>query len=116
MQSELRQRLAQPERRRLPQALRVPPGRQELVLGRQKIPSVPLYLLMGWIGLLAARPLIERLPSQGVWWLLAGGVLYTVGVLFYAKSDVWRHAHGVWHLFVLGGTAAHFVAVFYYVV
>jgi hemolysin III len=89
---------------------------KELVLGRQKIPSVPLYLLMGWIGVLAAGPLIERLPAQGAWWLLAGGVLYTVGVLFYAKSDVWRHSHGVWHLFVLGGTAAHFVSVFYYVV
>jgi hemolysin III len=88
---------------------------KELVLGRQKIPSVPLYLLMGWVGVLAARPLIERLPVQGVWWVLAGGLLYTAGVLFYAKGEVWRHSHGVWHLFVLGGTAAHFVAVFYYV-
>lgn len=88
---------------------------KELTLGRRTIPSVPLYLLMGWIGVLAAGPLIERLPADGAWWLLAGGVSYTVGVLFYAKSEVWRHAHGVWHLFVLGGTGAHFVAVFRYV-
>ncbi len=89
---------------------------KELALGRRTIPSVPLYLLMGWIGVLAAGPLIERLPADGAWWLLAGGVSYTVGVLFYAKGEVWRHSHGVWHLFVLGGTGAHFVSVFYYVV
>lgn len=88
---------------------------KELVLGRRKVPSVPLYLLMGWIGVLAAVPLVERLPLEGALWLLAGGLLYTVGVLFYAKSGVWRHSHGVWHLFVLGGTSAHFLAVFRYV-
>lgn len=88
---------------------------KELLLGRDKIPSVPIYLLMGWIGLAAASPLINRLPTAASLWILAGGVLYTAGVLFYAKSDVWRHSHGVWHLFVLAGTGSHFFAVFRYV-
>jgi hemolysin III len=88
---------------------------KELLLGRDRVPSVPIYLLMGWIGVLAAWPLIHGLPTVALLWILAGGLLYTAGVPFYAKSEAWRHAHGVWHLFVLAGTGSHFFVVFRYV-
>lgn len=88
---------------------------KELLLGRERLPSVPIYLLMGWIGVLAAMPLIRGLPQAALLWILAGGLLYTAGVPFYAKSAAWRHAHGVWHLFVLAGTGSHFFVVFRYV-
>lgn len=88
---------------------------KELVWGRDTVPSVPLYVLMGWLGLVAAVPLVRHLHGAGLFWLVLGGVLYTVGILFYAKDEDWRHAHGIWHLFVLGGTASHFVTVMYFV-
>ena len=87
---------------------------KELIWGR-RWPSVPIYLLMGWLGAVALVPLVRQLHMEGALWLLAGGVLYTVGVIFYAKDDEWPHAHGIWHLFVLGGTASHVVTVMYYV-
>jgi hemolysin III len=78
-------------------------------------PSVWPYLVMGWLGICAAVPLIARLGADGMLWLAAGGVLYTAGILFFVNDTRWRHAHGVWHLFVLGGSAAHFFAVLSYV-
>jgi hemolysin III len=88
---------------------------KELVFGRESLPSVPLYVGMGWLGLVAAVPLVESLSGQGLFWLLTGGLLYTVGVLFYANDHRWRHAHGIWHLFVLGGSASHYFTVLYFV-
>lgn len=88
---------------------------KELVLGRDSIPSVPLYVAMGWLGLVAAVPMVRNLEGAGLFWLVLGGVLYTAGILFYVKDEAWRHAHGIWHLFVLGGTASHFVTVLYFV-
>jgi hemolysin III len=70
---------------------------------------------MGWMGLVALQPLAAALGASGLAWLLAGGALYTGGVLFYALDERFRHFHGVWHLFVLGGSSAHFVAVAAYV-
>lgn len=75
--------------------------------------STALYLAMGWLVLIAAKPLFERVPGWGLFWLVAGGVAYTAGVGFYA-ADRLRYGHFVWHLFVLAGTACHFVAVLYY--
>ena len=75
--------------------------------------STALYLAMGWLVLIAAKPLWERVPGWGLFWLVAGGVAYTAGVGFYA-TDRLRYGHFVWHLFVLAGTACHFVAVLYY--
>ena len=75
--------------------------------------STILYLVMGWLVLIAAKPLWLRMPSWGLFWLFAGGVAYTVGVAFF-RADRVRYAHFVWHLFVLAGTACHFVAVFRY--
>jgi hemolysin III len=76
--------------------------------------STGLYLLMGWLVLIAIKPLIAVLPWAGLWWLVAGGLAYTAGVIFYAGDSRWRYAHFIWHLFVLAGTVCHFVAVYGY--
>jgi hemolysin III len=73
------------------------------------------HLVMGWLGVSAIVPLVERLGPYGTFWLVLGGVLYTAGVLFYLNDTRWRHAHGVWHLFVMGGSAAHVVTVLFFV-
>jgi hemolysin III len=88
---------------------------KELCFGRDRFPSVPLYLAMGWLAVVAAVPLVRELPGAGLVWLIAGGLFYTAGILFYANDERWRHAHGIWHLFVLGGTACHYMAVLLYV-
>lgn len=72
--------------------------------------STSLYLAMGWLILVAVKPLWLRMPSEGLFWLLAGGIAYTVGVVFYAAKRV-RYCHFVWHVFVMAGTACHFIAV-----
>ena len=75
--------------------------------------SVALYLGIGWLILIAVRPLWLLVPLSGLAWLLLGGVTYTVGVAFYASQRL-RYAHFIWHLFVLAGTTCHFVAVRFY--
>ena len=75
--------------------------------------STALYLGMGWLALIAAKPLWESLPLAGLAWLLAGGIAYTAGVYFYAKKTL-RFGHFVWHLFVVAGTACHYFAVLHY--
>jgi hemolysin III len=75
--------------------------------------STACYLAMGWLILAAAKPLWLLLPKWGLFWLVAGGVAYTAGVGFYAARQL-RYGHFVWHLFVLCGTACHFVAVWRY--
>lgn len=89
---------------------------QEFVFGRgARRLSIAIYVVMGWMGVAALRPLAEGLGTPGLAWLLAGGLLYTGGIIFYVLDERVRHFHGVWHLFVLGGAAAHFVAVAFYV-
>ena len=75
--------------------------------------STGLYLAMGWLILIAVRPLSSLMPLSGILWLLAGGIAYTVGVAFYAAENI-RYSHFVWHLFVLAGTTCHFFAVLGY--
>jgi hemolysin III len=82
--------------------------------GRRILPVV-IYLLMGWVCMIAIKPLLQALPAAGFRWLLAGGVLYTAGIVFYALDKRVRHFHGVWHLFVLAGSVSHYVAVYRYV-
>jgi hemolysin III len=77
---------------------------------RLAVLSTVVYIVMGWLVVIAAGPLAARLPSAGLQWLVAGGVLYTLGVLFFAWDRI-RYVHAVWHLFVLAGSAAHFCAV-----
>ena len=81
---------------------------------RRKV-SLTLYLAMGWLLFTALKPLLLVMPAAGILWLLAGGIAYTVGVVFFAANHV-RYSHFVWHLFVLAGTACHFFAVFRYAV
>ncbi|MDQ7989763.1 MAG: hemolysin III family protein [Candidatus Dactylopiibacterium sp.] len=75
--------------------------------------SSGLYLLMGWLVVIAAVPLFRNLPGVGSAWLIAGGLAYTGGVAFYALDSRLRYGHFVWHLFVLAGAACHFFAVLY---
>jgi hemolysin III len=71
------------------------------------------YLAMGWTCLVAIGPILSRVPVEGIAWLVAGGLLYSVGIIFYATTR-FRYAHTVWHLFVLGGSGCHFLAVLWY--
>jgi hemolysin III len=75
--------------------------------------STALYLGMGWLALIAIRPLWAHVPVAGWLWLIAGGLAYTAGIAFYAAERV-RYAHFVWHVFVLLGTVCHFFAVLWY--
>lgn len=76
--------------------------------------STSLYLLMGWLILIAIYPLYTRIPTSGLLWLVAGGVAYTIGVFFFATDSRLRYGHFVWHLFVMVGTTCHYFAVLWY--
>ncbi|HEY5993002.1 MAG TPA: hemolysin III family protein [Gallionellaceae bacterium] len=73
-----------------------------------------LYLLMGWIIVIAAKPFYTHLPASGLAWLLAGGLSYTVGVAFFTTDSRLRYGHFIWHLFVMAGTTCHYFAVLWY--
>lgn len=89
---------------------------QEIWLAKgARVLSLVIYVLMGWLALVAVVPLWEALTPAGFGWLLAGGACYTLGIVFYATDHKVRHGHGLWHLFVLGGSACHFVTVLLYV-
>ena len=80
-----------------------------------RVLSVVIYLLMGWVVLVALVPLRQALGPAGFAWVAAGGLFYTVGIVFYALDTRLTHAHGVWHLFVIAGSATHYVAILHYV-
>lgn len=89
---------------------------QELTLGkRTRIVSMTLYVLMGWLALVAIGPLVHALPAAGTAWLVAGGVIYSAGIYFFINDERIRHGHGIWHLFVLAGSLCQFVSVVRYV-
>ena len=81
----------------------------------ERDPALWPYLVMGWLGVTAALPLFDGLGPEGVAWLVAGGLLYSAGIVFYLNDTRWPHAHGIWHLFVMGGSGAHFVTVLNFV-
>jgi len=83
--------------------------------GARRILPIVIYIVMGWLVLIAFKPLIAALPHAGVLWLVAGGLFYTLGIVFYALDKKLRHAHGIWHLFVLAGSISHYLAVLIYV-
>lgn len=87
---------------------------QCLFVGRMVALSTAVYILMGWLAVVAAAPLLRALPRAGLVWLVAGGLFYSGGVAFFASQR--KYAHTVWHLFVLAGSACHFAAVYGYVV
>ncbi len=86
-----------------------------LFVKRRGILSVVIYLLMGWIALVAVRPLSRALPGAGMTWLVTGGLFYTLGIVFYALDKKLVHSHGIWHLFVLAGSVCHYFTIFLYV-
>lgn len=77
--------------------------------------SVLMYVLMGWLVLVALEPLLEALPMTGFWWLLLGGCFYTGGLAFYFFDERVRHFHGIWHLFVLAGSVCHYLTILLFV-
>jgi hemolysin III len=85
---------------------------QEVWLARgARVTSLAIYLLMGWAALAALQPLAAALSWQGLAWLIAGGLVYTAGIVFYLYDERFRHWHGIWHLFVMAGSAVHYGAV-----
>ncbi|HJW57739.1 MAG TPA: hemolysin III family protein [Burkholderiaceae bacterium] len=80
-----------------------------------RVLSLVIYVLMGWLAVIAAEPLISALTWNGFAWLAAGGLIYTIGIIFYATDHKLRHGHGWWHLFVLGGSICHYFTVLLYV-
>jgi len=81
-----------------------------------RVLSLVIYAVMGWIVLVAIKPLLASLGLAGFLWLAAGGLFYTFGIVFYAFDERFRHWHGIWHLFVIAGSLCHFIAILFYVV
>ena len=82
--------------------------------GRFNVVSTLMYVFMGWIIIFAVKPLIANLPTEGLFWLVAGGLSYTIGAIIYSFKQVPLN-HAIFHLFVLGGSICHFVAVYFFV-
>jgi hemolysin III len=76
--------------------------------------STGLYLLLGWVIVIAIKPLMANMQTAGLIWLLAGGLCYTIGVIFYSFDSRLKYGHFVWHLFVVAGTTCHYFAVMWY--
>jgi hemolysin III len=75
--------------------------------------SIGLYVMMGWLALIAVRPILMHVPLIGILWILAGGLAYTGGLIFFAAHRL-RYSHVVWHFFVIVGSVCHFFAVLWY--
>lgn len=82
-------------------------------LEKTRIYSTILYVLMGWLIIAAAKPMLSMIPQGLFQWLLAGGVIYTLGIIFYAVKRI-PFNHGIWHLFVLGGSVVHYLGFLFY--
>ena len=82
----------------------------------KRIPQLIIYLIMGWLVLIPLKPLSEHLLSYGTTLLATGGILYSLGVIFFILDHRVKHAHGIWHLFVIGGSVSHYVSITAYVV
>jgi hemolysin III len=80
-----------------------------------RVLSLVIYVLMGWLAVVAVVPLWRALTPVGFGWLVAGGALYTLGIVFFVADKRVRHGHGIWHLFVLGGSACHFYTMLRFV-
>lgn len=81
---------------------------------RRMVP-VTIYLIMGWLIVIALSPLIQSLPTAGTIWLFIGGIFYTTGLFFYILDKKVSHFHGIWHLFVMAGSIGHFITIFFYI-
>lgn len=81
-----------------------------------KVLSMILYIALGWCIILAIYPLLQNIQLAGFWWLLAGGLCYTVGAVFYGFGKKVKYIHSIWHLFVLFGSILQFVSILFYVI
>ena len=91
---------------------------QELTIGRKsekRLLSMIIYVVMGWLIVVALFPLVQSLSSAGLFWLVLGGILYSVGIYWFVNDKKIKHGHGIWHLFVLGGSLAQFICIYFYV-
>lgn len=82
---------------------------------KRRLIQLFIYILMGWIALIAINPLIDSLTMAGFLWLLGGGLFYSFGIIFYIMDLKKYHFHGIWHLFVLAGSTTHYFTIMYYV-
>ncbi len=82
---------------------------------RFEIISTILYLFMGWLAIIAIEPIMKALPGAALAWIIAGGLAYSIGVIFYLWKKL-LFSHTIWHLFVLAGSACHFFAILFYVI
>jgi hemolysin III len=82
-------------------------------IGKYKFISVAIYMTMGWLAIVAIKPMLEVLPAGMFQWFLVGGLFYTAGIIFYAWKKIPYH-HAIWHLFVLGGSITHFFGILFY--
>jgi hemolysin III len=87
---------------------------QVFFVDRFRLAQTLIYLAMGWLAVVAAKPLLARVPRPGLLWLLAGGLFYSLGAVFYLWRKLPYH-HGIWHLFVLAGSVCHYFAILFYV-
>ena len=91
---------------------------QELTIGRKsekRLLSMLIYFVMGWLILVAMLPLTRSLDVAGLFWLALGGILYSAGIYWFVNDTKIKHGHGIWHLFVLGGSLAQFICIYFYV-
>lgn len=91
---------------------------QELTIGRhseRRLLSMILYVIMGWLIIIAIYPLIQRMSAAGLFWLVSGGLAYSIGIYWFIKDEQIRHGHGIWHIFVLLGSLAQFICVYAYI-
>jgi len=82
--------------------------------GRYQLLSTILYVAMGWLIIFAINPLIENLSTEGIWWLFGGGIFYTIGAILFMLNRI-PYNHAIFHIFVLLGTFAHFVSIYFYI-
>ncbi|MHB8253006.1 MAG: PAQR family membrane homeostasis protein TrhA [Acidiferrobacter sp.] len=88
---------------------------QEFIPQRTRRLSVIFYVVMGWLIVIALNPLARHLAPAGLAWLVAGGLFYTIGVVFFIFDEKWRFGHEIWHIFVLAGSLAQYCAVLFYI-
>jgi hemolysin III len=82
---------------------------------RRKAFSLIIYILMGWVIIIAISPLLDSIGVAGFWWLLGGGLMYTFGIIFYVFDSKFSYFHEIWHLFVLLGSISHYFTIIYFV-
>ncbi|WP_165090873.1 PAQR family membrane homeostasis protein TrhA [Neisseria yangbaofengii] len=91
---------------------------QELTIGRKsekRLLSLVIYVVMGWLILVAMCPLVKSLSATGLFWLALGGVLYSVGIYWFVNDTKIKYGHGIWHLFVMAGSLTQFICIYFYV-